>query len=199
MIWAWEQRLATCHPQWECNIMTKILTESLKYLDMADQVIPLLGIDEFQSSIGDDDDLITLSFIVKGKAVAEDLSEWFERGYEWVVDAESSPGEVTNGKWLVFVEMNRRSKSVEQIMEMIGDLETLTGIKPTEWSVKIGESKERLTAEFIKSKIQLSPHDYRMANEEPLNEWRAIAGIPTVSTYEDDEAMKAIKRRAGIY
>lgn len=179
--------------------MTKILIESLNYLDMESQIIPIIGIDEFKSSIGDDDDLITLNFTVKDNAVAEDLAQWFERGYEWVIDAESSPGEVSDGKWLVFVEMSRRAKSAEQIMEMISDLETLTGLKPTEWTAKIGDTKEQISIDLIKSKIQLSPHEYRMVHEESLNEWRQIAGIPTVNTYEDDEDMKAIKRRAGIY
>jgi hypothetical protein len=179
--------------------MVKILTEGLRHLDMENQVVPYVGIDEYSSSVGQDDDLITLNFVVKGKAVAEDLSEWFERGYEWVVDAAPSPGEVTNGKWLVFVEMTRRSKSAEQIMEMISDLETLTGIKPLEWKMKIGEDKQDASVEFIKRNLTLSPHEYRVSQEEPLNEWREIAGIQTVNTYEDDEAMRALKHRAGIY
>lgn len=180
--------------------MSKILTEGLKYMDMKNQVFPSIGVDEFKSSVGDDDDLITLSFAVKGKAVAEDLAEWFERGYDWVVDAETSPGEVTTGKWLVFVEMNRRSKSDDQIMEMIGDLETLTGFTDSDWKMKIGEKIEPASAKFIRNNLDLSPHSYRSSHDEPLNEWRQIAGIPTVKTYVDeDEAIKAIKRQAGIF
>jgi hypothetical protein len=179
--------------------MAKILTEGLKYLDMEGMVIPNLGIDQYQSSVGEDSDLITLNFVVKAKEVGDDLAEWFERGYEWVVDSEPSPGEVTDSKWLVFVEMNRRSKSPQQIMEMLEDLETLTGLKPEEWKVQIGEETGRASVDFIKQNLQLSPHEYRVEQEEPLNEWREIAGIPTVSTYENDEAMKALKRQAGIY
>lgn len=179
--------------------MTKILKESLKYQEMKDQVFPVIGIDQYASSVGSDDDLITLDFTVRDKQVADDLTEWFERGYDWVIDSETSPGEVATGKYLVFVEMNRRSKSAEQIMEMIEDLETLTDIKPSEWKVKIKSETKSATLNDIKSGITLSPHEYRMANEEPLNEWRQIAGIQTVQTYNDDEAMKAMKRRAGIF
>ena len=178
--------------------MTRILNEGLKYMDMENQVIPFLGIDEFKSSIGADDDLITLNFVVKGKAVGEDLAEWLERGYEWVVDAESSPGEVTKGKFYVFAEMTRRTTSPHRIMEMIDDLETLTGLKSSDWKIKIGDKTETASAEFIKANIDLSPHEYRQAHEETLNEWREIAGIQTVQTYNDDEAMKILKRQAGI-
>jgi hypothetical protein len=179
--------------------MKKYLTEGLKYLDMKNQVFPSLGIDQYKSSVGQDDDLITLHFAVKSKAVGEDLAEWFEKGYDWVVDAETSPGEVTDGKFLVFVEMTRRTKSAERIMEMIIELETLTGLNPDEWKFKIGDNIQKGSKEFIEKHLQLSPHDYRMAHEEPLNEWRQIAGIKTTNTYNDDEDMKAMKRRAGIY
>lgn len=179
--------------------MAKILKESLTFGCMKDQVFPIVGIDQYVSSVGSDDDLITLDFTVRDKQVADDLTEWFERGYEWVIDSETSPGEVTSGKFLVFVEMNRRSKSAEQIMEMITDLETLTEIKPSSWKIKIKDETKSATLKEIKSGITLSPHEYRMAHEEPLNEWRQIAGIQTTNTYIDDEDMKAIKRRAGIF
>lgn len=181
------------------NTQKQILAEGLKYLDMENQVIPLIGVDEFRSSIGEDDDMITIHFLVKGKRVADDLAEWFERGYDWVIDAEPSPGEVTDGRWIVFVEMNRRSNTPKQIMEMIDDLETLTGIKSEGWQMKIGDKKEAASVEFMKKNLTLSPHEYRATQEEPLNEWREIAGIETVSTYNNDEEMKAMKRRAGIY
>lgn len=179
--------------------MKKILNEGLNYLDMENQVYPTVGIDQYASSVGQDDDMITLDFTVKSKEAATDLAEWFERGYTWVIDAEPSPGEVADRKYLVFVEITRRSRSPEQIMEMLDDLETLTGFKKTEWKIKIGKETLPASVESIKSGIELSPHGYRVSKEEPLNEWRQIAGIPTVSTYENDEAIKAIKRQAGIY
>lgn len=182
-----------------------ILTEGLRYLDMKDQVYPTLGIDQYASSVGTDDDLITLDFTVKAKEVAADLAEWFERGYDCVVDAEPSPGEVTAGKFLVFVEMNRRLSGPKQIIEMLDDLQTLTGFKVEDWKIKIGDQTEQADINFIKSNVEMSPHEYRMSkdttaqDDAQLNEWRRIAGVNTVSTYTEDEAIKAIKRQAGIY
>lgn len=178
----------------------QILVEGLKYMDMEGQLVPYVGVDEFKSTVGSDDDLITLNFVAKSKAVAEDLAEWFERGYDCVVDAAASPGEVTEGKWFVFVEMNRRQTAPKDIMEMIEDLETLTGLKPSEWKMKIADKKAIPSSEFIKDSLEISPHEYRLTHgDQALNEWREIAGIPTVSTYENDEAIRAIKRQAGIY
>jgi len=86
-----------------------ILNESLDYLDMENKVYPILSIDEYAAKMGEDKDIITLTFIVKSKLVGEDLVTWFERGYDFVLDASVSEGELEPNKYLVFVEMDRRS------------------------------------------------------------------------------------------
>ena len=99
--------------------MTEQLNESLQYLDMERQMLPILNIDQYESKIGDNSDYVTISFTMNSKAAADDLCSWLERGYDWVIDAETSPGEVNKGKFLVFVEMNRRLRVPERIIEML--------------------------------------------------------------------------------
>lgn len=179
--------------------MTTQLNESLKYLDMENQMIPTLGIDQYSSKIGDDNEFITLDFTVRSKACAGDLVVWLERGYEWIIDAEASPGEVTRGKFLVFAEIKRRQRSAEQIIDLINDLETLTGLTSEEWQLKITDNLYPATAESIKEHIELSPHDYRAEHEDELNEMRVIAGLePTHNTYESDDSIKLLQRQAGL-
>jgi hypothetical protein len=176
------------------------LNESLSYLDFEHQLIPLLGIDEFKSRIGNDEDIITLNFIIKSKKAGEDLVAWLERGYEFIIDADLSPGEVERGKYYVFAEMNRRPSSARKIMEVLSDLDTLTGVKAEDWSLKIKHERYPATKENIQSNITLSASDYRSKNETELNEWREIAGLKTVKTYEDtDSDLINIQRQAGIY
>jgi hypothetical protein len=183
--------------------MTKILNEGLKYMDMENQVVPFVGVDQFKSSVGDDAGLITLNFIVKSKAVGEDLAEWFEKGYPSVIDAEVSPGEVIPGKYYVYVEVERKITSPSILIEMLEDLETLTGFTLKEWKMKIGNETKPASKEFIKQNLSLTSREYNKEtdkeHEESLNEWREIAGIKTVSSYEDDEYLKSIKRQAGIF
>ena len=59
-----------------------ILSESLNYLDMENQVIPVVSVDEYAAKMGTDKDIVTVTFMVKSKLVAEDLVTWFERGYD---------------------------------------------------------------------------------------------------------------------
>jgi hypothetical protein len=176
------------------------LNESLQQLDFENQLIPMLEIDQYASTIGTDADFITLSFTVKSKPGSDDLVNWLERGYDWIVDAETSPGEVTNGKFLVFAELNRRSHSPKRIMEILEDLETLTGLDAEEWKLKIGDKMYPASQETIKQHIALSPLEYKESHETELNEMRAIAGLEQVVIYDGkkDEAIQAMQRQAGI-
>lgn len=167
----------------------KHLNESLNYMDMQHHVLPKLGIDEFQSNIGEDSDMVVLNFTVDGEDVADDLVEWLERGYDFVVDAERSPGEVLDKKFYVFVELNRRSSAAKRIIEILGDLETLTGIKVGGWTLKIDGHDYPATVDAIEENVILSSAEYNKENQGDLNEWRSIAGIPRKpihTSYSDD-------------
>lgn len=181
--------------------MTEQLNESLKYLDMERQMMPILNIDQYESKIGDNSDYVTVSFTMNSKEASKDLCSWLERGYDWVVDAETSPGEVSKGKFLVFVELNRRLKVPERIIEMLSDLETLTGLKIEDWQLNIGDKFLPATEQSIKDNITLSPHAYKQVHnqdESELNEMRSLAGLEPHTTYVADEEIKLMQRQAGI-
>ena len=81
----------------------------LEYKDMEGIVKPKIHIDQFKSKMGEDDDVSVISFYVENEKAAEDLMSWFERGYDFILDADRSPGEIKPNKYLVYVEMRRRS------------------------------------------------------------------------------------------
>lgn len=165
---------------------------------MENQLVPVVGIDQYKSSVGPDKDIITLNFTTKQRAVSEDLSEWLEKGYDWIIDCEPSPGEVKNEMYLVFAEMSRRTNAPKRIIEMLDDLETLTGLKVRDWKVKIGDQTGPATVEYITKNLSTNPNEYQREQEEELNEWREVAGLDTKKTQEFDEDIKAWQRRAGI-
>lgn len=175
---------------------------------MEDQVSPVLGIDQFRSTIGDDSDFITMNFTVKSAEVAEDLVTWLEYGYEWIVDAEPSPGEVQNGKFLVFIDVDRRTRVPERVMEMLSDLDTLTGIDAKNWKLKIGDTMYPASEKIMKQHLALSPHEYKEQHggeddeeQADLNEMRVIAGLEPVTRYADkrDALIREMQFKAGIY
>lgn len=177
------------------------ITEGLDFNDMEGQIDPVVTVDEYSAKMGKDSDIVTLAFVVKSEEAGQDLVDWFERGYDFVLDASVSEGEVKVGKWLVFVEMNRRSKVPERVIELISDLKTLTGLDVKEWTLKIDDEDYDAEENIMKSKLTLSPHEYRKEkeNEEELNEIREAAGLQTKPIHRDqDEYIKRIKSMAGM-
>jgi hypothetical protein len=179
----------------------RIINEGLDYLDMVDQIEPTVSVDEYAAKAGRDADIVTLAFTVNSEAAGDDLVDWFERGYDWIIDASISEGELSPGKYLVFVEMKRRTKVPARIVELIEDLETLTDLKVNEWTINIDEEDYDADAEILKQKITISPHEYREQNEdeEELNEMRHRAGLDTVNLHgEPDSELKAFISMAGL-
>jgi len=191
------------------------LVENLDYHDMVGQVIPTLSIDEYEAKAGSNDEIITLAFKVIGKPASTDLVDWFERGYDWVLDAQVSEGEYTAGKYLVFVEIERRTKAVERIVELIDDLETLTGMSLADWTVTVDGEEYGADITELKGLFELSPHSYRENNPEDgekdteelekeniepeLNEMRRQAGLePAKMNKQKDSLLKDFIAKAGL-
>lgn len=176
------------------------LNEGFGYQDLKKMLKPEIHIDEFASKMGDDDKISVVSFLVKAQAAAADLVNWFETGYDFVLDADKSPGEIKHNRYVVYVEIERRTSLPKKINEMIEDLQTLTEFEPRDWAVVYGKEKTKMpfSVETLSKLIPLSPKEYRERNETDLNSVREAAGIAPVSVYDRDEKMKNMQEQAGI-
>jgi hypothetical protein len=100
---------------------------SLRKADLRDLVKPIFEIDSYSSKMGDDKDVVVLSFTVDQKEPADDLVHFCEMGYNFILDADVTPGELDNGTYKVFVEIQRTKEIGEQIMELLDGVKKLTG------------------------------------------------------------------------
>ncbi|MEY4334407.1 MAG: hypothetical protein RLZZ196_3151, partial [Bacteroidota bacterium] len=107
--------------------MKKIL-ENITAGDLRNLIKPVFEIDSYQSKVGDDDKVSVLSFTVDGKDPAKDLEHFFEMGYNFVLDADISPGELDDGFYRVYVEIERSRHIAEQIMELVDGVKKLTNL-----------------------------------------------------------------------
>jgi len=179
----------------------KELYEGLQYKDMVGVIKPTLYVDEFASKIADDDEIAVLSFYTTNAQVCDDLINWFEKGYEYIMDADKSPGEISPGRYLVYVEIARRTRLIAQIKELLEDLETLTEYKLKDWNITHDGVDTKYDAEALNKMIDLSPHKYRQNHEEELNEMRITAGLnvkPIYRTRKKDPDMDLFRSRAGL-
>ena len=161
---------------------------------------PTVHVDEFSSKTGDDDDIVVISFFVRDAQAAKDLMMWFEKGYDFVLDADRSPGEIKPGRYLVYVEIRRRSTAGGHVEQLLDDLNTLTEFESAaDWTMHYRGKNVQFTRDTFDSTVPLTPKTYRDRYEKDLNEVRTAAGIPVVTTYDKkDRALQAIQSAAGI-
>lgn len=144
------------------NQRLRQLSEGLEIGDLARLVHPELHIDEFKSKMGSDEDIIVLSFKVDGKQPAQDLMNFIERGYEWVLDSDISSGELDDGQYLVFVEIQRDEEAPEYIVGLIKDVMNLTSQDISEWKFKYRKSNKEhdITLDNIQQVVPVTPEAY---------------------------------------
>jgi hypothetical protein len=179
----------------------KIINEGLDYHDFEGQIKPYVSIDEYSAKMGEDSEIVTLAFTVSSEQAGIDLSDWFEKGYDFVLDSQVSEGETNDGEFLVFVEMERRTKTPARIIELLDELETLTDLSLDDWTIMIDDTEHAADINILTKNIMLSPHEYRkkVEHEEDLNEMREIAGLSTKPIFkEHDTELKTFKNLAGL-
>ena len=106
--------------------------------------------------------------------------------------------------------MKRRPSIPGKIIELLTDLETLTGLSIDDWKVRIDDKTYPADEKVLKEKIILSPSDYEKelgpeeedsgeGSDEDLNEMRTVAGLAVPqSTQPQDEELRNYKAIAGL-
>ena len=185
-------------PNNNSNSPRQPLSESLNYRDLEGIMKPTIHVDEFASKMGDDADIIVLSFFVRDKEAARDLVAWFEKGYDFVLDADRSPGEIKPNRYLVYVEIRRRSSAPDNIDMLLDDLGTLTEFEPAEWEVHYDGKTWPWSVDQFRGTVPLTPDAYKASTESELNEWRDRAGIPVKKIHQTRRDVQELKDAAGI-
>jgi hypothetical protein len=141
--------------------MTQV-NESLKPGDLRNFVKKVFEIDSFKSKIGDDEDIITISFTVDHEDPAKDLENFIEMGYDFVLDADVSPGELDDGTYKVYVEIERGRHAPEQIREMLDGVEKITGIDNFRFRYFKSFKSKEATEENLAAEIPLDKDTYKL-------------------------------------
>ena len=142
--------------------MSNVLSVGLQIGDLNYLVGEKIHIDEYNSKMGQPNDVVTLSFKVRDIMPANDLVSYLENGYDWILDADVSTGEVSDNNRLVFVEAQRKPNLYKYISEMLTDLDHLTGIKLDKWKFKWFKSDEYLplNQETFEKIVPTTPDKY---------------------------------------
>lgn len=175
------------------------LCEGLNYKDLEGMMKSTVHIDEFASKMGDDDEIIVASFFVRDHQAAKDLMNWFEKGYDFVIDSDMSPGEIKPNRYLVYVEMKRRSNVGEKLNEMLNDFNTLTEYKDSAaWTMHYNGKDTPWSVEEFNRQVPRTPAEYRKKMDKDLNEMRHAAGVPVKQIYNRERDIQALQSAAGL-
>jgi hypothetical protein len=158
--------------------------EGLQRADLKDMIDHIFTIDQFQSKMGDDKDIITLRFRAADKEPAIDLMEFIEKGYNFVLDADTSSGEERDGKYSIFVELERTKHAPEQIKDLLNGISQLCDCDSWRFRWYKDSSGYDFTEEEIKKCVPLTPEEYQ----------RSVEGSDTaeVAEFFDQGALNSI-------
>jgi hypothetical protein len=143
---------------------------TLKQHDLRDMVDYIIEIDSFKSKMGTDEDIIVITLSTRTYESARDLVNFIEKGYEFVLDADATPGEQSDSTYKVFVEIERNKQSVDNILEMMEGLKNLTDIETFKFRYYKNFKSMFLTHDNLKLQLPTTGAMYKMKIKESYME-----------------------------
>jgi hypothetical protein len=141
------------------------LNEALRNADLRNLVQKVFEIDSYKSKIGDDEDIVVLSFTVDHEDPAHDLENFFEMGYNFILDADCTPGETDEGNYTVFVELERGRDTAEQIFELIEGVKKVSGLDNMRFRYFKSFKSHPATLEELETIVPIDKNTYNIATE----------------------------------
>jgi hypothetical protein len=166
------------------------LNESLLAGDLRDLVSNIFEVDNYQSKMGSDKDIVVLSFTVEQQDPAKDLVNFIERGYDFVLDADATPGELSDGRYKVFVEIERNRRIADQIIEVLNGVKQLTNIEGFRFRYHKDFHSQEATADALRETVPSDKGTYESKmTQESLNNFGNFFGrsyLESISVDNED-------------
>lgn len=160
---------------------------SLQQGDLKNLVDDVFEVDSFKSKMGDDKNIVTLSFSIKDKQPAEDLSNFLEKGYGFILDADVTAGEQSDGTYKVFVELQRERGVHKNIEEILDGVKNLTNIDKFRFRYYKDFRSKDATLEQLKNNIPDNPDNYGIvATEANMNNFKNFFNRSYVESIDID-------------
>lgn len=171
-----------------------MINESLRKGDLKYLVKKVFEIDSFKSKIGDDQDVVVLSFTVDHEDPAKDLENFIEMGYDFVLDADVSTGETDDGTYKVFVELERSRHVASQIARLLDGIERLTGIPDMRFRYFKSFKSQDATEENLAAAIPTDKDSYEIATNknmlENFSNFFASSYVDNINVIEESISFK---------
>ena len=168
----------------------------LRANDLKDLVGSIFEIDSYASKMGDDKNIVTLSFSLNDKTAAEDLSNFLEKGYEFILDSDVTAGEQSDGSYKVFVELERNNDVSEQIFEIVDGVQKLSGRDQFKFRYYKGWRSHPVSLENLQELVPNDPDNYGISMQEnALNNYKEFFNRSYIDDIVLEETTLTIKKK----
>lgn len=159
--------------------------------DLEHTIKSVFEIDSYKSKMGNDSDIAVLSFTVTERAPAQDMVNFIERGYNFVLDADYTSGEQHDGMYRVFVEIERTKFLPDNIMDLVDGLVKLTKNQKFRFRYYKSFKSYPVTVENLSNIVPVRKSDYKLlVNENNMNNYENFFNksyLDSIRINDDDE------------
>jgi hypothetical protein len=167
----------------------------LRQGDLKDLVYHIFEIDAYASKMGEDKNIITLSFTVKDKAPADDLVRFLEGGYSFILDSDVTAGEQSDGNYRVFVELQREKSANDNIMEILDGVKKLADVDSFKFRYYKGFKSYETTLDNLNEQVPLDSDNYGVTvSESNLNNYKNFFNNSYVEDIVMEDNILSIKK-----
>lgn len=164
--------------------------------DLRDMMYDIFEIDSYASKMGADKDIVTLSFSLKEKAPADDLMNFLERGYGFILDADVTAGEQSDGTYKVFVEIPRDRDAHKNILEIVDGVRNLAELDQLKFRYYKNFRSKDVSQETLEELVPTDPDKYGIkVNESNLENYKNFFNKSFVDSIEMVENVLHIKKK----
>lgn len=131
--------------------------------DLHDLVLPIFEVDSYKSKMGEDEDIVVVSFSVKENQAAKDLVDFIEKGYDFVLDADATTGEIDTGMYKVFVEIERNRYVNKQIMEILDGVGKIANMENFKFRYHKNFRSREASEQTLGETVPIDPQSYSLS------------------------------------
>ena len=141
-------------------------------------------------------DIVVLSFSVKSQEPANDLMNFLEKGYPFVLDADVTSGEQPDGTYKVFVEMERGRDIPQQITEIVDGVKKLADLDELKFRYYKSFDSMNANEQNISETVPLDVEGYEIrVNENNLNNYKNFftkSYLDSIEVLQDNITFKKV-------
>jgi len=166
------------------------LREGMRAGDLNDLVLPLISVDEYDSTINQD--AVAIGFYVHDESAAKDLDRFLQRSPVAILSSEVSPAPDQHGYFIVFIELLPDDRIAINLQSLLQEIEPLCEIGTWKMRVRKTDGLLPFTVENFNKALAHARHaDAQLKKQHSVLEFLTPSLLENASFIQDDLILEA--------